>query len=187
MLLRVAALAAAAGTLGGCFMMKPPPQTAAAQPEASQPQPAPPPEAPPVPLRKPPPPPSRTASPPPGQEVARLEPPAETPPGNPLPPVPLPPVPELVGLDQAALTTALGQPDSRRDSPPAIIWRYVDGDCAVDVYLYRDVETNALHALYVDVNGDDRTEQRRQLCLQRLARRTGTVQHAGSPDAAAAR
>jgi hypothetical protein len=166
----------------GCTPRPTKPVVAATPP----PPPAPPaaPEPPPIPQRKPPPPPRVPAPPPataPGPEVAKLD------PGQP-PPGPQPATDrDLVGLDADTLAGTLGQPAARRDSPPAVIWQYVDGDCSLDVYLYRDVQTDTLHALYVELDGDDRTDQRRQSCLRRLVGRTAGGQHAGGPDPAAPR
>jgi hypothetical protein len=134
-------------------------------------------EPPPLPLHKPPAPSSRPPQPAPQTELAKVEmPPAPPPP----PPPEQGPVPVLVGLDEARLAQTLGSPATTRDSPPAVIWQYVAGDCTVNVYLYRDVESGSMHALYVELNGDDRTEPRRQLCLRRLARRAGDDGAAGA-------
>ncbi|HLY57594.1 MAG TPA: hypothetical protein VKS60_18665 [Stellaceae bacterium] len=85
------------------------------------------------------------------------------------------PPPEPVGMTERALADAFGQPAARRDSPPAVVWQYVDGDCSLDVYLYRDVQTDALHALYVELDGNDRSDQRRQFCLRRLVQRPDRI------------
>jgi hypothetical protein len=171
----------AAAFLAGCGTTTPPPGPVASV--TSAPPPAPPAaEPPPIPLHKPTPPRPPAAAP---TEVAKLEPPA-TPPESPPPESTVLPPPELVGMDTNLLAQTLGQPAARRDSPPAVIWQYVDGDCSVDVYLYRDVQTDALHALYVELNGDDRTEQRRQSCLRRLSQRPADDRRPG-PDPATAR
>jgi hypothetical protein len=82
----------------------------------------------------------------------------------------VPPV-KLDGLEAAAVEERLGPPQVQADSPPAVVWRYAAGDCAVDVYLYKDLQSGALRALFVDVKGDDRSDQRREVCLQRLVER----------------
>jgi len=92
---------------------------------------------------------------------------------EPVPPsadTPTPPI-TLDGLEAAAVEKQLGPPQVQADSPPAVVWRYAAGDCAVDVYLYKDLQSGALRALFVDVKGDDRSDQRREVCLQRLAER----------------
>jgi hypothetical protein len=174
-------------SLAGCAISPsvPPPTLPKATQVVRPPPPEP--EVPPLPLHKPLPPHPAGAT--PADQIAKADLPASAlPPGSgdsaapgdtPVPPDT--PPPSLVGLDEASLNRALGAPNARRDSPPAVVWHYVDGDCIVDVYLYRDVETDLLHALYIELNGDDRTEQRRQLCLRRLAG------HADRPDPSAPR
>ncbi|HEV2678103.1 MAG TPA: hypothetical protein VGV37_26475 [Aliidongia sp.] len=83
---------------------------------------------------------------------------------------PPPPV-TLDGLEAADVQKRLGPPQVQAESPPAVVWRYAADDCAVDVYLYKDLKSGALRALFVDVKGDDRSDQRREVCLQRLAER----------------
>jgi type IV secretory pathway VirB10-like protein len=92
-------------------------------------------------------------------------------PVSPPPDVAPPPPIKLDGLEAAAVEKQLGPPQVQADSPPAVVWRYAAGDCAVDVYLYKDLQSGALRALFVDVKGDDRSDQRREACLQRLAER----------------
>ncbi|HWK45598.1 MAG TPA: hypothetical protein VNT30_12825 [Stellaceae bacterium] len=115
------------------------------------------------------------------------EPPPPAPPRRPLhpPPRPKPPAPEvtaddaspaerpeehidLVGLDASRLVEKLGEPETQTDSPPATIWHYSAVDCAVDLYLYRDLQTGALKALFVEMKGDDQSDQRRQSCYRQL-------------------
>jgi hypothetical protein len=124
---------------------------------------------PPLPKRKPPPPAQ------PGDmgvreaEPARLE--------------PEPPPVELVGLDAPAIEERLGPPQAQSDSPPAVVWQYAAGDCAVNIYLYREVQSGALRALFVDVKGDDRSDRQRQSCLQRLAGQPAGSARADTPAA----
>lgn len=42
----------------------------------------------------------------------------------------------LLGLDPAALEARLGPPALRRHDTPAEYWRYLDEDCALDLFLY---------------------------------------------------
>jgi hypothetical protein len=86
-------------------------------------------------------------------------------------PVEASPAITLDGLETSAIEARLGPPQVQADSPPAVVWRYAAGDCAVDVYLYKDLQSGALRALFVDVKGDDRSDQRREVCLQRLVER----------------
>jgi hypothetical protein len=73
-------------------------------------------------------------------------PPASTPAKPPLP-VALPKEREkqaidpqkLMGLTEAALRDLLGEPDTVRPEPPALIWSYVSPSCAVDLYFYLEL------------------------------------------------
>ena len=74
-------------------------------------------------------------------------------------PVPRPALPspppeiKLVGLSQEETETLLGPPSTLLDRPPAKVWQYRAGDCAVDVYFYLDVGRNAFYALHYDTPG----------------------------------
>jgi hypothetical protein len=168
-------LAALLGSLVGCAAAEKSPPPSAEQQVAAAPAPAVV-ERPPVPKRKPAPPgfssPAAavpdTAAVEPGRqvepEVAALESVRST-----------PEVPnDLVGLDSIVIERDLGPPTSRHDVPPAVVWQYANDACGLDVWLYRDLQSGALRALFVEVKGDDRTEQRRQSCIKQL-----TLQSAG--------
>ena len=165
---RLAAILLATSLLAACAEKRlPPPPIAPPEPAVEAPV-APAPKVP-VPKRKPAPPsspPNATIGPP---EPLHPEPAPSTEP-VPSPPDVVPPV-KIEGLEAAAVEERLGPPQVQADSPPAFVWRYAAGDCAVDVYLYKDLQSGALRALFVDVKGDDRSDQRREVCLQRLAER----------------
>jgi hypothetical protein len=99
--------------------------------------------------------------------------------------VPAPSTPEVpndvVGMDSSGIERSLGQPDSRRDVPPAVVWQYANGGCGLDIWLYRDLQSGALRALFVEVKGDDRTEQRRQYCIKQLALQSAGSQSGNGP------
>lgn len=42
----------------------------------------------------------------------------------------------FIGLDEHALSTALGKPQMVRKEAPAEVWQYGGADCVVDFYLY---------------------------------------------------
>ena len=95
--------------------------------------------------------PSQPAAPPPPA------PPPEAPPraahAVPLPPPPAPPPLteiKLVGLSQDEVQALLGPPSTAAERPPAKVWQYRAGNCAVDVYFYLDVGRNAFYALHYD-------------------------------------
>lgn len=79
----------------------------------------------------------------------------------------------IEGMDAASLRAVLGAPASASDAPPAVIWRYTADDCTLDVYLYRDLKSSAQRALFVEIKGDDRSDDRRNACIQRLVHRHG--------------
>ena len=43
----------------------------------------------------------------------------------------------LGGISSAAVKRLLGEPDLRRQEPPAEIWQYRSADCVLEVFLYR--------------------------------------------------
>lgn len=173
----MAVLTVALVGLGGCSLLHHPAPAPKPEPEAPAPVAEAPPEEPPVPEHKPKPPPL----PAPAPQVAKIEPP----PPAATPPLARPEV-QVIGLDPAALERTLGPPAAHHDSPLAIVWEYADGDCAVDIYLYRDVQSGTLRSLTVDVKGDDQSDERRRTCLGRFAEHAGNHGD-GRPDAAAAR
>jgi len=148
-------------------------------------------DAPPVPRRKPPlpnPQPPTAA----GSDVvaAVSEPPTpeETAPAtlDPAPSTPEAPS-DLVGMDSGMIEHSLGPPESRRDVPPAVVWHYANDACGLDVWLYRDLQSGALRALFTEVKGDDRTDQRRQYCIEQLALQPAGGSRSVGADAASTR
>jgi hypothetical protein len=57
---------------------------------------------------------------------------------------------KLVGLSESEVQALLGPPSTAADQPPAKVWQYRAGNCAVDVYFYLDVGRNAFYALHYD-------------------------------------
>jgi len=178
------ALAAVALALAGCVATPPssPPQAAL-------------PSAPTAPLPKPPPrkplPPNAApaaaaeepaaAPAPPAPEVAALPPPAPVQPPS-APAAPLPRLDRLIGLNQPEVAQILGEPKSRAEAPPATIWRYDGSDCALDVYFYLDLQSQAMRALHYEVRSHDAAERSAQRCYETLLdeRRANAEPSAGS-------
>jgi len=52
----------------------------------------------------------------------------------------------LTGLSAAQVVALLGEPDFRRDEPPAELWQYRGVDCVLDLFLYRG--TGGIRVLY---------------------------------------
>ena len=161
-------LVAVSSLLAGCAG-KPTTSATATPPEPAAE--APPAQAPakiPVPKRKPMPPSSASSA-----TIGAPEPlhPEQAPSAPSTEPATTPPAVSLDGLEASAVAARLGPPQVQAESPPAVVWRYAADDCAVDVYFYKDLKSGALRALFVDVKGDDQSDQRRDVCLQRLAER----------------
>lgn len=45
---------------------------------------------------------------------------------------------ELTGLRPAAIVALFGDPDLRRDEPPAELWQYRAADCILNLFFYRE-------------------------------------------------
>ena len=45
---------------------------------------------------------------------------------------------ELTGLHPPEILAMLGQPDLRRDEPPAEVWQYRTADCVVNLFFYQE-------------------------------------------------
>jgi len=165
------ALAAVALALAGCVAAPPPPPQAALPPPPAAPLPKPPPRKPPPPSAAPavaatePAATPSTASAPSTPEVAALPPPTEPPI---TPAAPAPRLDRIIGLNQPEVAQLLGEPKSRAEAPPAIIWRYDGADCALDVYFYLDLQSQAMRALHYEVRSHDAAERSAQRCYETL-------------------
>ncbi len=53
-------------------------------------------------------------------------------------PLRVPTLQELTGLRPREVVALLGQPDLRRDEPPAELWQYSAADCVLNLFFYRD-------------------------------------------------
>lgn len=93
---------------------------------------------------------------PPAARPAPPAPPPEAPRAARVVPPPPPPAPspateiKLVGLSEDEVQALLGPPSTAAEQPPAKVWEYRAGNCAVDVYFYLDVGRNAFYALHYD-------------------------------------
>lgn len=74
----------------------------------------------------------------------------------------------LIGLDQSHIADVLGEPESRAEAPPATIWRYVGAHCAIDIYFYLDLQSQAMRALHYEVRTHDLSERAAQRCYHAL-------------------
>ena len=49
-----------------------------------------------------------------------------------------PDIKDLAGLKPADVLSMLGQPDLRRNEPPAELWQYRAADCVLNLFFYSD-------------------------------------------------
>lgn len=103
--------------------------------------------------------PAPAGPPPPPADLKPFTPPAVKPaPAKPTPP-PKPgaslSLPELVGMSEEEVARLLGTADTLREEPPATVWGYQAGTCALDLFFYMDVESRNFRALAYDVSTSD--------------------------------
>jgi hypothetical protein len=93
-------------------------------------------------------------------------------PPKPEPPPQDPPPVSLVGKSEAEIRTLFGPPTSEEDRAPGKTWHYQDGQCAMDVQLYPDVQTRQFGTLAYEVRSNDSTDEGKRLCVAQLHSRT---------------
>jgi hypothetical protein len=76
---------------------------------------------------------------------------------------------ELVGLDNAAVLRALGDPQWIRKEMPAQVWQYATADCIVDLYLYD--RNGALKVTFVEARSHKAEAEPTARCLKSLLER----------------
>jgi hypothetical protein len=65
----------------------------------------------------------------------------------------IPHLAELTGLQPPQIVAMLGQPDLKRDDPPAEVWQYRAADCVLNLFFYEDQQVYHLtHAETWDRN-----------------------------------
>lgn len=165
-LLPPALLGLAVSVLAACAAW-PPAQTAVVQ---SRPAPPPPHAAVPHPARKPTPPsavPEEASSEPGSQPLAAAGPEAALP-GVSSSTAAAPQARELIGLDEPAATSLLGEAAERSEQPPATIWRYRTANCELDLYFYLDVRSGRMRTLHYAFKGATTDAGKRLSCLREL-------------------
>jgi hypothetical protein len=75
---------------------------------------------------------------------------------------------ELIGLDQPAATRLLGAATEQFEQPPAMVWRYKNASCELDLFFYLDLRSNQMRTLHYALNGDGGDTSTRQDCLKSL-------------------
>jgi hypothetical protein len=75
---------------------------------------------------------------------------------------------ELIGLDQPGVTRVLGAAEEHLERPPAMVWRYKNTTCELDLFFYLDLRSNRMRTLHYAVKGNDVDPAKRQDCLASL-------------------
>ena len=75
---------------------------------------------------------------------------------------------ELIGLDQPGVTRVLGAVEEQFERPPAMVWRYKNTTCELDLFFYLDLRSNRMRTLHYAVKGNDVDPAKRQACLASL-------------------
>lgn len=80
----------------------------------------------------------------------------------------------LVGMGPSEVELVVGPPSSIRDEPPATVWSYQTDRCALEIFFYREIQTQRPRALAYAVKGQDQTDVAKQTCFSivRAQRRT---------------
>ena len=75
---------------------------------------------------------------------------------------------ELIGLDQPEVTRVLGLAAEQYEQPPAMVWRYKNTTCELDLFFYLDLRSNRMRTLHYAVKGDGGDAAKRGDCLGSL-------------------
>jgi len=81
----------------------------------------------------------------------------------------------FIGLGDAALSRALGQPKFVRKDDPAEIWQYSGADCVVDFYLYAGDE-GGLAVAYLEARNQAAEATPADRCVKSLMQSVSAVQ-----------
>jgi hypothetical protein len=87
------------------------------------------------------------------------------------PVVPKPQIDELIGWNETKIKSVFGSPAAEEDHAPTKRWVYRVKQCTLDVTLYPEVETRQFQALNYEVNSDDGSTKRQQLCVAEFTSR----------------
>ncbi|HVM81182.1 MAG TPA: hypothetical protein VMU06_19330 [Stellaceae bacterium] len=81
-------------------------------------------------------------------------------------PVSAPELKKLDGLSDKDVQRVLGEPDFRREEPPAEIWQYRSAECVLDLYLYDD--SGQYRVAYAETHDRGFTRVSQTSCYSRL-------------------
>jgi hypothetical protein len=70
----------------------------------------------------------------------------------------------LIGLNEAQVIAAIGDPDTREEKAPAHIWRYSANECTVNLFFYLDLGDEEFHLLSHETNHQDGGADAAQRC-----------------------
>lgn len=82
----------------------------------------------------------------------------------------------LRSLSSREVLSLLGDPDFRRDEPPAQLWQYRAGACVLDVFLYAEGGTHRV--AYADWRARDTDGPAPQSCMDQIIRARATTETA---------
>jgi hypothetical protein len=75
---------------------------------------------------------------------------------------------ELIGLDQPSVTRLLGATTEQFEQPPAVVWRYKNAICELDLFFYLDLSSNRMRTLHYTFKGGGADASGRQDCVKSL-------------------
>jgi hypothetical protein len=81
----------------------------------------------------------------------------------------------FIGLGDADLSRALGQPKQVRKDEPAEIWQYSGADCVVDFYLYQG-ESGHLSVAYLEARNQAAETTATDRCVRSLMQSVSATQ-----------
>jgi hypothetical protein len=85
------------------------------------------------------------------------------------PPAAVPgPPPTLVGMSREDVTELLGPPMFRRRETPAEIWQYRTQTCTLDLFLYKDANSESYRVTHVEARGKNGAKVGPSDCLGRF-------------------
>jgi hypothetical protein len=85
----------------------------------------------------------------------------------------LPDLKRLSGLSDNDVQRVLGEPDFRREEPPAQIWQYRSAECVLDLFLYG--ETGQYRVAYAETHDRGFTRVSQTNCYAGLVNSRGRV------------
>lgn len=74
----------------------------------------------------------------------------------------------LIGLEQAEVITALGEPKEREENAPARVWRYTALDCEVKLFFYLDLKDEQFHLLSFETSKQNGGSDAAQRCFDQV-------------------